>query len=103
MPDEYISRAEALRAVQKQRGANRSPAQNAMLDRICCDIKNMPAADVAPVVRCRDCKYGELYSRNDGRTGVYCKCKISTFTYANDHTFTPVRNEDDFCSYGPRE
>ena len=49
MPDEYISRAKALRAVQKQRGANRSPAQNAMLDRICCDIKNMPAADVAPV------------------------------------------------------
>lgn len=49
MPDEYISRAEALRAVQKQRGANRSPAQNAMLDRICCDIKKMPAADVAEV------------------------------------------------------
>lgn len=42
MPDEYISRAEALRAVQKQRGANRSPAQNAMLDRICCDIKKCP-------------------------------------------------------------
>lgn len=55
MPDEYISSAEALRAVQKQRGANRSPAQNAMLDRICCDIKNRPAADVAPVVRCKDC------------------------------------------------
>ena len=53
MPDEYISREAALRAVQKQRGANRSPAQNAMLDRICCDIKNMPAADVAPVVHGR--------------------------------------------------
>jgi hypothetical protein len=50
MTEEFISRAEALRAVQKQRGANRSPAQNAMLDWICCDIKNMPAADVAPVV-----------------------------------------------------
>lgn len=50
MPDEYISRAKALSAVQKQRGANRSPAQNNMLDRICRNIKNMPAADVAPVV-----------------------------------------------------
>ncbi len=50
MPDEYISRAKALSAVQKQRGANRSPAQNDMLDRICRNIKNMPAADVAPVV-----------------------------------------------------
>lgn len=55
MPDEYISRAKALSAVQKQRGANRSPAQNDMLDRICRNIKNMPAADVAEVVRCRDC------------------------------------------------
>lgn len=49
MTDEYISREAALRAVQKQRGANRSPAQNDMLDRICRNIKNMPAADVAPV------------------------------------------------------
>ena len=53
MPDEYISREAALRAVQKQRGANRSPAQNAMLDRICCDIKNMTAADVAEVHNAR--------------------------------------------------
>lgn len=60
MPDEYISRAEALRAVQKQRGANRSPAQNAMLDRICCDIKNRPAADVAPVV------HGQWDAEGDG-------------------------------------
>lgn len=53
MPDEYISRAKALSAVQKQRGANRSPAQNDMLDRICRNIKNMPAADVAEVVHGR--------------------------------------------------
>lgn len=50
MTEEFISRAKALSAVQKQRGANRSPAQNDMLDRICRNIKNMPAADVAPVV-----------------------------------------------------
>lgn len=60
MPDEYISREAALRAVQKQRGANRSPAQNDMLDRICCDIKNMPAADVAPVV------HGQWDAEGDG-------------------------------------
>lgn len=50
MTEEFISRAKALSAVQKQRGANRSPAQNDMLDRICRNIKNMPAADVAEVV-----------------------------------------------------
>ena len=87
MPDEYISRAEALRAVQKQRGANRSPAQNAMLDRICCDIKNRPAADVAPVVRCRDCIYnidGLCFCRRPLGSGVAVK-------------------PDDFCRWGETE
>ena len=60
MPDEYISRAKALSAVQKQRGANRSPAQNDMLDRICRNIKNMPAADVAPV------RHGRWIYHDDG-------------------------------------
>lgn len=87
MPDEYISRAEALRAVQKQRGANRSPAQNAMLDRICCDIKNRPAADVAPVVRCRDCIYninGLCFCRRPLGSGVAVE-------------------PDDFCRWGETE
>lgn len=74
---EYISRAEALRAVQKQRGANRSPAQNAMLDRIRCDIKNMPAADVAPVV------HGE---RELAETG-----KLVPRFYG-DYVFSPCQN-----------
>ena len=50
MADEYIRREDALRAVQRQRGANRSPAQNEMLNRIKTDIIRAPAADVAPVV-----------------------------------------------------
>ena len=90
MPDEYISRAEALRAVQKQRGANRSPAQNAMLDRICCDIKNRPAADVAQVVQCRYCKYGDYDSKSNG--AMVC-------LRTNDGFW---RKETDFCSYGER-
>lgn len=80
MPDEYISRAEALRAVQKQRGANRSPAQNAMLDRICCDIKNMPAADVAEVVHGQWC----VSKIRSIETVFYCsECK-RTVTVGND-------------------
>lgn len=49
MADEYIRREDALRAVQRQRGANRSPAQNEMLNSIKTDIIRAPAADVAPV------------------------------------------------------
>lgn len=67
------------------------------------EIEDEPAADVVPVVRCKDCKHGELYARNDGETGVYCNCSNSIFQYANEHTFTPVRDKDDFCSYGDAE
>lgn len=59
--------------------------------------------DAEIVVRCKDCKHGELYARNDGEAGVYCNCSNSIFTYANEHTFTPVRDIDDFCSYGEAE
>lgn len=88
MPDEYISRAKALSAVQKQRGANRSPAQNDMLDRICRNIKNMPAADVAEVVRCKDC---DAWKRNVGIADS-----------PNGHCFEHDidTNGQDFCSYG---
>ena len=87
MPDEYISRAKALSAVQKQRGANRSPAQNDMLDRICRNIKNMLAADVAEVVHGRwisfldgDHIMPERYyrcsrcGRVESRRQPYCHC-----------------------------
>lgn len=100
---DYIRRADALYAIQRQRGATRSPAQNRLLDSIRADIARVPAADVAQVVRCKDCKHGELYARNDGETGVYCNCSNSIFQYANEHTFTPVRDKDDFCSYGAAE
>ena len=29
-------------------------------------FRDMPAADVAPVVRCKDCKYGDYDSKPDG-------------------------------------
>ena len=80
MTEEFISRAKALSAVQKQRGANRSPAQNDMLDRICRNIKNMPAADVAEVVHGRWCA-SKIRSIE---TVFYCsECK-RTVTVGND-------------------
>lgn len=49
MPDEYISREAALKAVASQYGACRSPAQNRMIDEIRNKIRRMPADDVAEV------------------------------------------------------
>lgn len=46
----------------------------------------IPAADVPPVVRCKDCKY------NRGSK----KC-------LNPDSFFAVPKDDDFCSYGERK
>lgn len=77
---EYIDREAALRAIQGQRGPNRSVAQNRMLDCLRAGILRISAADVAPVVRCRDCRKFKTYG-----------CRMVASGY------------DDFCSYGERK
>lgn len=53
-------------------------------------IENTPAADVAPVVRCKDCKY--LVNATVNSNG-FLICHVS------DMEIMP----DDFCSYGERK
>lgn len=54
------------------------------------EISKIPAADVAPVVRCKDCKYWQ--DNNDGYPHEECRW---------GHGETPDAN--DFCSYGERK
>lgn len=103
MSDKYILRSGAIDAIKRNSGTLYTREAEFLLRRVILLLKNAPAADVVPVVRCKDCKHGELYARNDGETGVYCNCSNSIFQYANEHTFTPVRDKDDFCSYGEAE
>lgn len=56
-------------------------------------IKGVPAADVAPVVRCKDCKYG----CKDGN-GRSCE----GYWYELSEYDVTVK-DDDFCSYGERK
>ena len=49
---EYITKAEALRAVEDAVELFQSE-----YDEVAEKINNIPAADVAPVVRCKDCKH----------------------------------------------
>ena len=53
-------------------------------------LRNAPSADVAPVVRCKDCKYWQ--DNNDGYPHEECRW---------GHGETPDAN--DFCSYGERK
>ena len=55
------------------------------------EIRNAPAADVAPVVRCKGCKYGDYDSKPDG--AMVCLRTKDGFW----------RKETDFCSYGERK
>lgn len=66
---------------------------------------NLPAADVAPVVWCKECEHAERYERTDGTVGYYCGHPQNTFTYGErwDRAFKPAKEADDFCSYGERK
>lgn len=54
------------------------------------NIMDIPAADVAPVVHCKDCKYWQ--DNNDGYPHEECRW---------GHGETPDAN--DFCSYGEQK
>ena len=56
------------------------------------EINSIPAADVAPVVRCKNCVHYDL--------GVCLK--IYSDGNAHPEAWQP-RNPDDFCSYGERK
>lgn len=98
---ECIERAVAVKVVLRERKPTNSVAQNRMLSIIQRDLLTMPAADVVPVVRCKDCKHSTLPSELTQRYG-----KPGTLTCHNRHSPCNRRNvgENDFCSYGePKE
>lgn len=53
-------------------------------------IMAVPAADVAPVVRCKDCQSFQADGISAPNTGTCWRCEM-------------VRSFDDFCSYGERK
>lgn len=55
------------------------------------DLYSLPVVDAVPVVRCKDCKYGDYDSKPDG--AMVCLRTKDGFW----------RKETDFCSYGERK
>lgn len=83
---EYIER-EATKELLERYGAVNNAS--ALVDFI-------PAADVAPVVRCRECKhYREHRTKKYGN--LMCSC-----TRMGKHDMDYPVKPDDFCSYGER-
>ena len=86
---DYIRRDDALFALRK---AERGGSMTALtrLERAYAEIREMPAADVAEVVRCKDCKH--LVNATINANG-FLICDISDMEIA----------PDDFCSRGVTE
>ena len=90
---EYIERAAILACYQMD-----DPVLNEVghvpLPIIRQNIMDIPAADVALVVRCKDCKHFETpYC-------MLCKTRIGAGYWSHDMAY---RKPDDFCSYGERK
>ena len=54
-------------------------------------IDSIPAADVAPVVRCKDCKWGKTWKNRNGIEGFKCDLMCVDLS------------PEAFCSYGERK
>nr|DAG07802.1 MAG TPA: hypothetical protein [Caudoviricetes sp.] len=96
---DYIKRTDAVKLAEKYGLADGSVLgwHTGLADCIASEISGLPAADVAPVVRCKDCKYSTLPSELTQRYG-----KAGTLTCHNKYSPCNRRNvsENDFCSYG---
>ena len=59
-------------------------------------IDNMPSANVAEVVRCRDCKWFNHYT-------MECESDDVATDHEGGASFSINFGPDDFCSYGQRK
>ena len=89
MMEEYISRAKTLKVIKGSVSEVFNIASNAgrMYQKITEIVESVPAADVAPVVRCRECKHytdwGACGNTDNGWDA-------------------PQTGPDDFCSKGEK-
>ena len=86
--------------------------RNGKLMHASCEIKQKiadmvyeaPTVDAVEVVRCKECRWGKPYNRNDGEIGYYCGFCGHSFKYGTawERVYEPIKEAEDFCSYGER-
>lgn len=91
MSDKYILRSGAIDAIKRNSGTLYTREAEFLLRRVVLLLKNAPAADVAEVVRCKDC---DAWKRN-----------VGIVDSPNGHCFEHDidTNGQDFCSWGATE
>ena len=90
MTDKYILRSGAIDAIKRNSGTLYTREAEFLFRKVVSLLKNAPAADVAEVVRCKDC---DAWKRN-----------VGIVDSPNGHCFEHDidTNGQDFCSYGER-
>lgn len=95
---EYIDRKSLIDEFDRLGLGEHSFVERVFSDGVRTIIAGMPAADVAPVVRCKDCKYyrvGAILAPNK-----FCfRLKHPVEDRPIGYNFAP----DDFCSHGERK
>ncbi len=95
MADEYIRRNDFIQYLEKcKKGAAVTNLVWAAIMAIECYVRDMPAADVAPVVRCKDCEHARDLGFQFGslvHESWFC-------IYNGPHT----TGANDFCSHGQK-
>ena len=90
--DEYIRREDVIEWFMPYAHVGESIDADVVIS----DIKGMKAADVVPVVRCKDCKYLRVWDQKD----LYAFCPKTNFVFFPFQADTRTH----FCSYGePKE
>ena len=91
MMTDYIKRTDAVKIAEKYGLANGSVLgrHTGLADCIASEISGLPAADVAEVVRCKDCRW-----RGIEECAMFYRCECG-----EQHTW---ETDNDFCSYGER-
>lgn len=84
---EYIEREELLRDIQED--VEDGGVGGMVAGALKRYVKRVPAADVAPVVRCKDCKHGYMFSEEEHLIGC-------------PHYEDQVVDFEHFCAYGER-
>ena len=102
MAKEYIEREAAKRELLSWAVSINHP-EYLIKDDALHVIDSIPTADVAEVLRCRDCKYwGDEDGKLQHSDGVlFARCKVHNYLIDGRHTgWCPTEN--DYCSYGER-
>lgn len=91
MSKEYIEREEVIKILEHYDLSSGSTlgCHSGAIECAIFAIKMLPTADVAPVVRCKDCRW-----RGSEECAMFYRCECG-----EQHTW---ETDNDFCSYGER-